>query len=122
MILADTSVWVEHLRSGDAWLADLLRRGRVLGHPFVTAEVALGSLRNREEVLGALDGLGTPVLAQISEVRALIEERRLFARGIGLVDASLLASCLLTPGTRLWTRDRRLHAAALELGVGTEVA
>ena len=73
-------------------------------------------------VTANLVGVGLFLLAGAAAVFYLIEERRLFARGIGLVDASLLASCLLTLGTRLWTRDRRLHAAALELGVGTEVA
>ena len=117
MILADTSVWIDHLRSGDEALGRLLERGEVVGHPFVVAEVALGSLRARDEVLGLLDGLASLPVAEVREVRALIEARRLFGRGVGFVDASLIASCLIVPGTTLWTRDRRLAAAAAELGI-----
>ena len=118
MILADTSIWVDHLRSGDAELGRLLERGEIVSHPFVVAEIALGSLRARGEVLGLLDGLASLPVARVSEVRALVEARRLFGRGIGFVDASLVASCLLAPGTTLWTRDRRLGAVAADLGIG----
>lgn len=120
MILADTSVWVEHLRSGDARLAELLRRGRVVCHAFVVAEIALGSLRDRAGVLGLLDGLPSLPVAEAEEIRVLIEERRVFGRGIGFVDAALLASCLLVPGTGIWTRDKRLDAVARALGVGSQ--
>lgn len=119
MILADTSVWVDHLRANDEGLSALLETGGVVCHPFVVAEIALGSLRDRATVLGLLDGLPAPPVATPGEVRALIEARRLHGRGIGFVDASLLASCLLVPGTGLWTRDRRLGAAAASLGLGT---
>ncbi|MGF1475990.1 MAG: type II toxin-antitoxin system VapC family toxin [Geminicoccaceae bacterium] len=120
MILADTSVWVDHLRSGDGRLAALLEANRIVCHPLVVAEIALGSLRDRADVLGLLDDLATAPMASIDEVRALIEERKLFARGIGLVDAALIASCLLAPGTFLWTRDRRLAQAADALNVGVD--
>lgn len=120
MILADTSVWVDHLRSGDARLAELLQRGRIVSHVLVVAEIALGSLRDRAEVLSLLDALASVPVAEVDEVRTLIEERQRFGRGIGFVDASLIASCLLAPGTHIWTRDRRLRAAALEVGVGME--
>ena len=120
MILADTSIWVDHLRSGDAALGRLLERGEVVSHPFVVAEIALGSLQARGEVLGLLDGLASLPVARVSEVRALVEARRLFGGGIGFVDASLVASCLLAPGTTLWTRDRRLGAVAAELGMGAD--
>lgn len=121
MILADTSVWVDHLRAGDEGLSALLKAGRVVCHPFVVAEVALGSLRDRTTVLGLLDGLPPLPVVAPSEVRALIEARRLYGRGIGFVDVSLLASCLLVPGTSLWTRDRRLEAAAASLGLRATV-
>lgn len=118
MILADTSIWVDHLRSGDAELGRLLERGEIVGHPFVVAEIALGSLRARGGVLSLLDGLASLPVARESEVRALVEARRLFGRGIGFVDVSLVASCLLGPGTTLWTRDQGLAAVAAELGTG----
>lgn len=117
MILADTSIWIDHLRADDAELAGRLFAGAIVCHPFVVAEIALGSLKDRDEVLGLLDRLpGVPV-ADVSEVRTLIEVRRLFSRGIGYVDVSLIASCLLEPGTTLWTRDRRLAGVADEIGI-----
>lgn len=117
MILADTSVWVDHLRSRDARLAELLHAGRIVGHPLVVAEIALGSLRDRSRVLGLLDSLPSLPLAEPDEVRTLIDRRRLFGRSVGFVDVSLLGSCLLAPGTVFWTRDRRLDAVASEIGV-----
>jgi predicted nucleic acid-binding protein len=117
VILADTSVWVDHLRSGDARLAELLQAGRIVGHALVIAEIALGSLRDRTRFLSLLDGLPSLPVAREDEVRLLIERRRLFGRGIGFVDVSLLASCLLASGTFLWTRDRALDAVASDLGL-----
>jgi predicted nucleic acid-binding protein len=117
VILADTSVWVDHLRSGDARLGALLQAGRVVGHALVVAEIALGSLRDRGRVLSLLDGLPSLPVARPEEVRTLIERGRLFGRGIGFVDVALLASCLLVPGTLVWTRDRKLDAVAGDVGV-----
>lgn len=117
MILTDTSVWVDHLRAGDPGLVELLHEGRVLGHPWVVAEIALGSLRDRQTVLSLLDGLPQAPVATIDELRHLIEWRTLFGRGVGLVDVGLLAACLLVPGCRLWTKDKRLAVVAGELTV-----
>ena len=115
LILADTSVWIDHLRAGDHRLEALLQECRVLSHPFVIGELALGSLRQRAPILDALDGLPRAVTADNDEVRLLIERHRL--HGIGLIDAHLLAASLLTRDVALWTRDRRLAAAAARLGV-----
>lgn len=117
MILADTSVWIDHLRRDDPELASLLASGQVLGHPWVVGELALGSLARRHEVLALLDQLPRAALATADEVRGLVERADLAGRGIGYVDAQLLASTMLTPGARLWTRDRRLAAAAADLGL-----
>jgi predicted nucleic acid-binding protein len=122
MIVADTSVWVDHLRAGDPLLASLLDAGRILGHPWVMAEIALGSLRNRETVLSLLDGLPQAPAASVDEVRHMIEERALFSRGIGLIDVGLIASCLLFSGSSLWTRDKKLAAVARELGMAFDPA
>ena len=115
MILVDTSVWIDHLRAGNAVLERLLDRGGVLAHPFVVGELALGNLRQRNVVLGAMGQLPRPVIASDEEVLGFIAAARLFGRGIGYVDAHLLAAARLTPDGRLWTRDRRLRAAAAQL-------
>lgn len=120
MILADTSVWVDHLRVGEPRLALLLVQERIVVHPFVISEIALGSLRDRDRVLGLLDGLPHAPVADAQEIRGLIERRRLHGRGVGFVDVALLASCLLSPSLALWTRDQRLDATARELGFGID--
>lgn len=117
MILIDTSVWIDHLRSGDTALAVLLQAGRVLAHPFVTGELALGSLRQRDIVLGALHDLPQASVATHGEVLSFISQEELFGLGIGYVDAHLLAAVRLTPGASLWTRDKRLLMAADKLGL-----
>lgn len=118
MILVDTAVWIDHLRDNDPHLAGLLDSGAVLAHPWVTGELALGSLRNRVEILRLLDDLPQGTIATAIEVRELVEQHKLFSLGIGYVDAQLLAATMLTPGAALWTRDRRLQASAERLGVG----
>jgi predicted nucleic acid-binding protein len=121
MILVDASIWIDHFRAANALLDDLLGRQQVLGHPFVTGELAVGSLRARRTLLGQLDDLLPAYLAQDAEVRAFIEAQRLFGIGIGYVDAHLLASASITPGCQLWTRDKRLGAAAERLGCAAKV-
>ena len=118
MILADTSVWIDHLRSGDAEMQKQLNRGQIATHPFVTAELALGSLKDRARILALFDLLPQLPVANIDEVRAMIEARRLYGLGIGLIDAHLIASIFLTSSTLLWTRDKQLRAVADKLGIG----
>jgi predicted nucleic acid-binding protein len=115
MILVDTSIWVDHLRSGDEHLTELLGEGQVLTHPHVVGELALGSLTNRGVVLDALKNLPQAPVATHDEVLRLIEENELFGTGIGYIDAHLLAAVRLAPGARLWTRDKRLHRASAGL-------
>jgi predicted nucleic acid-binding protein len=117
LILADTSVWIDHFRSAIREMAHHLSEGRIVIHPFVIAELALGSLRDRGKTLALLDLLPQVRTAQLSEVRLTIEARRLFNLGIGLIDANLIASALLNPPALLWTRDKRLRAAAEALGI-----
>ncbi|CAA7624152.1 type II toxin-antitoxin system VapC family toxin [Magnetospirillum sp. UT-4] len=117
MILVDTSVWVDHLRSGDSGLMDLLDAGAVLVHPFVIGEIALGQLRQRDLILSMLDNLPRARVAADREVLFFIDRHHLAGLGIGYVDAHLLAAATLTPDTRLWTRDRRLGDAAERLGL-----
>jgi len=117
VILVDTSVWIDHLRSGNASLARLLDSGEVVAHPFVIGELALGNLTQRDLVLDAMRELPQANVAADFEVLHFIREEVLFGRGIGYVDAHLLASVRLSPGTRLWTRDKRLHEVAGQLGL-----
>ena len=117
MILADTSVWVDHLQRGNATLAHCLGRGEVLAHPYVLGELALGSLRQRTQVLEALSQLPMATVATDAEVLDFIARQSLFGRGIGYVDAHLLAAARLTPACWLWTLDKRLQAAATALGL-----
>ncbi len=120
MILVDTSIWIDHLRAGDPDLIGLLGRGRVLGHAWVTGELALGQLSGRREILTLLGNLPQATIASPSEVVALIENRQLYGIGIGYVDAQLLASTLLTTDARLGAGDKRLQAAAARLAIDTQ--
>jgi predicted nucleic acid-binding protein len=115
MILVDTSVWIEHLRRGLPGLVATLERDDVLAHPFVVGELACGNLRNRDELLRLLDDLPRAPVATDPEVLAFIERRSLMGRGIGYIDAHLLASVALDGAARLWTRDKRLSAVAVDL-------
>lgn len=121
MLIVDTSVFVDFLRDGDEALARELNAAQVLAHPFVIGEIALGSLKNRAEILNLLLCLPKPVVASDDETLAFIERYNLFGRGVGYVDAHLLASTRLS-GCRLWTRDKKLRAAAAELSVAPDLA
>jgi predicted nucleic acid-binding protein len=118
VILVDSSIWIDHLRRGNASLARLLGDNAVLAHPWVTGELALGNLNRRDEVIGLLRGLPQATLADNDEVLRLIEQETLYGAGIGYVDAQLLAASRLTPDTRLWTKDKRLSAITARLGLG----
>jgi predicted nucleic acid-binding protein len=117
LILADTSVWIDYFRSGSREMRRALHEGQIVIHPYVTAELALGSLRERARTLAMLDLLPQVGVAQLGEVRRMIETRLLFGLGIGLIDAHFIASAFLNPPTLLWTRDRRLRKAAEGLGI-----
>jgi predicted nucleic acid-binding protein len=121
MLLVDTSVWVDHLNHGDRLLIEALQDRRVLGHPFVIGEIAVGHLRERTMLLDHLRNLPAAAVASDEEVHTLIDRRQLFGRGIGYVDAHLLAATMLTAGAQLWTRDKRLLSAASELNMAATV-
>lgn len=121
MILVDTSVWVDHLRVGEPALAHLLDYGLVLAHPWVTGELALGHLAQRQEILGLLTGLPSAEIATDAEVLGLIEAEHLYGLGVGYVDAQLLAATRLTAEARLWTADKRLAVVARRLRLLADV-
>jgi predicted nucleic acid-binding protein len=117
VILADMSIWIDLLRGGKPEMQALLQDGQIVMHPFIVAELALGSLRNRQQTLALMESLWMVRVAHLDEIRKMIEAHRLYSRSLGLTDAHLLASCLITPGVRLWTRDASFEKTAMALGV-----
>ena len=122
MILVDSSVWIDHLRAGEPALAELLNAGQVLTHPFVVGELACGNLKNRKGVLSLLQDLPAAAVATDEEVLFFIERRGPMGKGIGYVDAHLLAAISVTGTGRLWTRDKRLGAVAASIGLAFKMA
>ena len=117
MILVDTSVWIDHFHHSDPVLVSLLHEDEIGAHPLVTEELALGSLKARDDVLKHLSHLRQfPVLSH-DELPALVAAHALWGRDLGPVDAHLLGSVMLVPGACLWTRDKRLLRAADDHGV-----
>ena len=112
MLLVDTSVWIDHLHRSDPVLVEALEQSSVVHHPMVHGEISMGALRDRATVLALLAALPSVAVATDVEVLRMVEAHSLFGRGLGWVDAHLLASVLLTPEVSLWTRDRRLREAA----------
>jgi predicted nucleic acid-binding protein len=120
VILVDTSVWIDHLHRGDVGLQRLLESAKVLSHPFVVGELAMGNLKRREAILEALQNLPAAEKAHDDEVLRFVSDHALFGLGIGYIDAHLLASVRLTPRASLWTKDKRLAEIALRLSLAAE--
>jgi predicted nucleic acid-binding protein len=121
VILVDTSVWIDHLRSPDVKLQELLQNDEVVTHPFVRLELALGSIATREKVLADLALLPQAPIAATDELFRLVELRRLSRRGIGITDLQLLCCALFDKSISIWTRDRRLGYIAGKLGLGASL-
>ncbi len=121
MILADTSIWIDYLRGRQPAMASLLIAEEIVMHPFVIAEIALGSLSNRHRTIAFLDSLEQVHVAHLGEVRRMIEAHKLYSKGVGLTDTHLIASCLITSGVQLWTRDARLQDIAAAVGVSANL-
>ncbi len=119
MILADTSIWIEMFRKGRfrPAMANLIKNDQLCIHPFVIAELACGSLPDRQKTLTYLDQLTVLPIVRLAEVRAMIEARGLWAKGIGPIDAQLIASCLSKSGTQIWTIDRPLCRVTESIGI-----
>ena len=116
MVLIDTSVWVSHLRQAHAGLVALLNDGEVACHPFIVGELACGNIKNRNEILMLLQALPVAKVATHEELLRFIEIHGLMGKGLGLIDAHLLASAVLSR-VSLWTLDKALRAAAASLGM-----
>jgi predicted nucleic acid-binding protein len=117
MILVDTAVWVDHLHAAESRLAELLEIDRVGCHPLVIAEIALGSIAQRVVVIDLLANLRQFPTVQHHEILHLIHRRKLWGRGLSAVDVHLIAAVAMVEGAQLWTRDKRLKAASLDVGV-----
>lgn len=115
-ILVDSSIWIDHINKSDEELAGLMRRRRVLLHPMVVAEIALGSLTDRQILSSQLAILPATSVVPHAEIMATIEWRKLYGCGIGYVDLHLLAAAQ-SVGALLWTRDKKLLKQATRLGV-----
>jgi predicted nucleic acid-binding protein len=122
MVLADTSISIDHFRRGDLRLTRFLDRGDVVMHPFVIGELVLGYVPRIAEMIEDLRTLPKAMVADADEVLRFIAGRKLSGSGIGYVDVHLLAAAALTPETFLWTRDKRLHAAAQILSLAAKIA
>jgi predicted nucleic acid-binding protein len=118
LILVDTSVWINHLHKPIPALVAALEAGEVLIHPFVLGELACGQLAKRREILDLLSALPQSTMATDEEMLPFIEHHRLMGKGLGYIDAHLLASVILTEAAQLWTADRGLAAIAKQLRVG----
>ncbi len=116
MILVDTSIWIDHFRYGEAELRKIIEDDRLLCHPAIIGELALGSLRDRDAVIAFLAAQREALVATHDEVMTMIDRHSIFSMEIGYTDAHLLASTLLDQRSVLWTRDKRLEAAAQKTG------
>jgi predicted nucleic acid-binding protein len=117
VILVDTSVWIDHLHKAVPLLMNALEKEDVATHPFVIGEIACGEIARRQEVLALLSTLPSSTQATDEEALRFIERHRLMGKGIGYIDAHLLASVMLTNGATLWTRDKRLAGIAARLRI-----
>jgi hypothetical protein len=121
MILADTSVWADHLRQADGTMKACLDLEEILMHPFVLGELALGSMPKYDMVLDALRTLPAARIAGLDDVLMMVRENKLMGTGIGYIDAHVLASAVIVPDIHLWTRDKRLKRAAERFGVASSL-
>ncbi len=119
-VLVDSNIWIDHLRKTELVLVDVRERDQVSVHQSVITELVLGNLKNRSFFLKMLERLMIVRNVDDQGVRHLVEERRLWGRGLSAVDVALLASAVVSPGVSLWTRDKRLRQAARDVGVLAE--
>jgi hypothetical protein len=119
IVLVDTSVWIRFLSNRAPHAAELdwlLGRDEVTGHDFVYGELLIGDKGGRRQLLTDYEQMHQAPVVPHGDVVAFVRERRLHGRGVGWIDAHLLASALVG-GLRLWTADPRLARLASELGV-----
>lgn len=118
MYLVDSSIWIDHFRKSNPRLVQTLTDQLVMCHPYILGELALGSLKDRQTVVSMLQALPQVAKANDNEVLRLIETQGLFSRGLGLIDAHLIASALIEGDVKIWTGDKRLAAISDEMNLG----
>jgi len=116
VVLVDTSVWVNHLRQGEPYLARLLIDAEVACHPFIIGELACGNMANRNEILNLLRSLPSAPAVNLDEYLYFVEQNQLHGSGIGFVDIHLLAAAKLA-AVPMWTHDKKLYQAAAGLNL-----
>ena len=116
MVIVDTSVWIEHFKEKNESLISLIEDDEILIHPFVIAELACGHLKNREETIGLLLKLPAPELLSIEEILIFVSKEKLYSRGVGFVDVSLLGSSILS-NALLWTYDKSLNKVSTSFDI-----
>lgn len=121
MYLVDSSVWIDHFRKTDPLLVDALEGDLVACHDHVIGELALGSIKDRDKVLHSLSRLPRISAARDSDVLEMINQHKLFARGIGYIDAHLLAASLIDGQAKVWTHDKRFKTISQELGISAQI-
>ena len=120
MILIDTSVWIDHFRTGSSALAYLIAEDRVVQHPFVTGELAVGNPNARQRTILLLRSLPRIEPVNEQQFHDFMDNSRLFGTGLGFVDIHLLAAVDAAPGSKIWTRDRRMQEQADRLGLSCD--
>jgi predicted nucleic acid-binding protein len=122
LILADTSIWIDHFRRSNFQLAQFLDHGDIVMHPFIIGELVLGKVAKIAEMIEFFQLLPKTIVASADEILDFIAKRKLSGSGIGYVDVHLLAAAALMPETLVWTRDKKLRAAAQALSLAAEIA
>lgn len=120
MVIVDTSIWVDSLRTGDARLGEWMAADRLLQHPFVTAEIGMGSFQSadaRFRVIDLLVSFAQLPIADSQSLQEFVGENALYGTGIGFADAHLLHACISNPTAQLATRDKRLARQAEAMGI-----
>lgn len=120
MVIVDTSIWVDSLRTLDHRLGGWMSADLLLQHPFVTAEIGMGSFRSvsdRSKLIDLLESFAQIEVPDDRQFHGFVAEKRLFGTGIGFADAHLLYACTVNPLAQLATRDKRLTEQAERLGI-----
>lgn len=122
-VLVDTSVWIRFLSNRPPWAADLdrlLARDEVVGHEFVYGELLIGDRGGRHALLASYQQMDLVPTIPHDDVATFVRARKAQGRGIGWIDAHLLASALVA-GVQLWTADAPLRVIAEDLGMAYRV-